>query len=224
MMRQVLSTIAASCLFLSILSVGNASKHATGQTASEKNQELVRSSRSAIIATGFSENYFDEHFKLVNAYNKPGDLRVVWRFALNGYETLVTDALGYYNGEHGKRIYVHSAANTLESTKDIDRTIPKARAEKLMLACIGKFSNESVIFMRPNAGEKLSLFLTAYARGKSDHRDRGTESRRDNSNPKNRSGLDEIPQEGGENERPVVIGYVNVETGKCSKGEATVSP
>ena len=57
--------------------------------------ELEQSSRKAIIETGFSASYFDQHFRVVETFDKPGDLRVVWRFSVNEYAVRVTDALGY---------------------------------------------------------------------------------------------------------------------------------
>ena len=210
------------CPGLSGANAINAERHRAPEQAKS---ELVRGSRNAIIAGGFSENYFDSHFKLVDVHDRPGDLRVTWRFSLNGYETLVTDAVGYYTDARGRKILVHSVANTLQSTNDIVKTIRKSRAEELMKECIGKFMNESVVFMKVNAGDKTSLFLMAYAvpRSKNEKREREVEGR-SNANRTNSRGLDEVPQEGGEHESPIVIGYINAETGKCSKGEATVTP
>ena len=48
--------------------------------------ELEQSSRKTIIETGFSEAYFDKHFRIVARFDKRVDIRVVWRFSVNGYE------------------------------------------------------------------------------------------------------------------------------------------
>src|SRR5260370_14039551 len=89
----------------------------------QANSELVESSKRAIIETGFSEKYFDEHFHLVNAVDKPGDIRVVWRFSIREYEVSVTDSIGYYT-KTKKKIYVHSFRNTHGSTRNIAKPIP----------------------------------------------------------------------------------------------------
>lgn len=57
-----------------------------GSSPHEPGGELEQSSRKAIIETGFSEAYFDKHLRIVATFDKPGDIRVVWRFSLNGYE------------------------------------------------------------------------------------------------------------------------------------------
>lgn len=188
----------------------------------EQRSKLIESSRKAIIKTGFSERYFDEHFKLVEAFDKPGDLRVVWRFSLNGFETLVSDAMGYYTGARGKRTYVHSVTNTLGSTRDIKRTISKQRAAALMRSCLGRFMNETVVFMRLNTSDKTSLFLMAYSATRRAERRRNQD--RSGARGQKNSAVDEVPQEDDEKERPISIGYINLETGSCSKGKASVAP
>src|SRR5688572_2378686 len=52
-------------------------------------ERLVAGSRAAIIGTGFTEKYFDAHFKPIKVHNTTGDRRVMWRFQLNDYETIV---------------------------------------------------------------------------------------------------------------------------------------
>src|ERR1051325_3105849 len=146
---------------------------------SDQRSNLIKSSRQAIIGSGFSESYFNQHFKLADAFNKPGDQRVVWRFSLNEYETQLTDAIGYYTGAGGRRIYVHSIAGSLGATRDIRRTISKRRARQLMTSCIGKFESDSVVMSRLNPDPKTSLYLMAYgARPKrKEDRDERTEPR-----------------------------------------------
>ena len=96
----------------------------------QQSGELEQSSRQAIIETGFSEAYFDKHFRISATFDRPGDTRVVWRFSIDRYEVVVTDAVGFYI-QSQKRVYVHSVKNTLGATHDISRTISKARAPRL---------------------------------------------------------------------------------------------
>lgn len=192
----------------------------------EDRGKLIEGSKKAIIETGFSERYFDEHFTLVEAFDKAGDTRVVWRFSLNGYQTLINDAMGYYTRERGKRVYVHSVTTTLGSTKDITKTISRRQAEAQMRSCLGNFVNETVVLMRLKATDKISLYLVAYSTtrsSKSQVERRRERARNEIPRPKN-SAIDEPPKEGDEDNRPIPIGYVNLETGKCSIGQASTTP
>ena len=179
--------------------------------------ELEQSSRRAIIETGFSEGYFDEHFSLVSTFDKPGDMRVVWRFSLHGYQTIVSDAIGYYS-EHQRKIYVHSIKNTLGSARDIFRTISRRRARALMKSCLGRYAREGIALMRFSPSEKVSLYLTANSAYTRRQRGETTGSR-------NRSqGGDSIKNEGNERRPPIRLGYINLETGRCSTGLARATP
>jgi hypothetical protein len=114
-MRKLAGTLFV--VFICILAQSTAFESARGRTTksstpklaqgvapalTDAERALVASSRKAIIQTGVSESYFDRHFTLMKAVNQPGDRRVVWKFAINGYETFVSDQLGYYT-EKGKR-------------------------------------------------------------------------------------------------------------------------
>lgn len=180
--------------------------------------DLEQSSRKAIIETGFSEAYFDKHFRMVAAFEKPGDIRVVWQFSVNGYETTLSDAVGFYT-DYKRRVFVHSIKNTLGFTRDITRTIPRRRARALMTACLGRFTGEAVALMRLSPGEKMSLFLTAHSinrRGRRRERDTVKESNE-------RSPENDVPER-ERTTRPMALGYINLETGKCSRGRAIATP
>src|ERR1051325_5991990 len=187
---------------------------------SDQRSNLIKSSRQAIICSGFSESYFNQHFTLVDAFDKPGDQRVVWRFSLSEYETQLTDAIGYYTGAGGRRIYVHSIAGNLGAARDIRRTISKQRARRLMTSCIGKFESDSVVLARLSADPKTALYLMAYAA-----RPRRPEDRDDKAEPRQRANEpDRPPSEHEGDNRPIPIGYINLETGKCSRAQASVTP
>jgi hypothetical protein len=185
--------------------------------------DLVQSSRAAIIDTGFSPAYFDRHFKLVEAIEKPGDIRVVWKFSLNGYETLVSDAIGYYTGANQQRVYVHSVRNTIGGARDITRTISRRKARVLMRSCLGSYRGEAVTLMRLSPGEKVSLYLTAQSANRvSSYRE--TQSRANADKEVNRGNPDIDIRERETIQNPTYLGYINLETGKCSKGKALAAP
>ncbi len=191
----------------------------------QSSAELEQSSRKAIIETGFSAPYFDRHFRLVETFDKPGDMRVVWRFSVNDYEVKVTDALGYYT-ENQRRIYVHSVRNTLGETRDISRTIPRRRAQALMRRCLGRHAGEATVLMRLSPTEKASLYLTAHSIVGSGRngaaQSRGTKSgqRVNKQNPQR----DESEREVIKPRRPMYLGYINLASGKCSRGRAVATP
>ena len=188
---------------------------------SDQRSNLIQSSRQTIIDSGFTESYFEQHFKLVDAFDKPGDQRVVWRFSLNEYETQLTDAIGYYTGAGGRRIYVHSILAGLGATRDIRRTISKRRARQLMTSCVGKFESESVIMLRLNTDPKTSLYLMAYAARPSKRKEDRDEK---TGSPQRANEPDRPPIEHESDNRPIPIGYINLETGKCSRAQASVTP
>jgi hypothetical protein len=187
--------------------------------------ELEQSSRKAIIETGFSERYFDQHFRLAETFDKPGDLRVVWRFSVDGYAVTVTDALGYYT-ENQKRIYVHSVKSTLGETRDISKTIPKRKAQALMRTCLGRHAGEAAVLMRFSPAEKASLYLTAHSIiGSNRNRaERSRETGSDERATRQSRQVDELERQGIRPRRPIRLGYINLETGKCSRGRAIATP
>jgi hypothetical protein len=205
-------------LLVAFLATGMSSAGPASQ-ADERN-ELIKGSRKAIIGTGFSESYFDRHFKLNEVFNKPGDQRVVWQFSLGEYETRVTDSIGY-NAIGSRKNYVHSIAGNLGATRDIPKTISKKRARSLLTSCVGKFANESVVLMKLDSDRKAALYMMAYSsprvRKKEDERGQN-EQRQTNIGP------DRPPSEDEGRNRPLKIGYINLETGKCTRGQANVAP
>ena len=194
--------------------------------ASDYKSDLVQSSRSAILETGFSARYFDEHFKLVEVFDKPGNLRVVWRFSLNGYESLINDAIGYYTGQQQKKIYVHSIKNILGSTRNIQTTISLQKAKQLLRSCLGRYAGEAVVFMRASQNESASLFLTGHTPSKPGESEAAREQKRDAERRAGQSDAktDQPPREDDENRRPLYFAYVNLETGKCLKRQGIIAP
>lgn len=183
-------------------------------TASE--QTLVDGSRQAILETGISESYFTTHFKLLNVVDKPSDRRVVWQFSVNQYQAVLNDAIGYYT-DGAKRVNTHSIAKSLGQTTEIQRTIPRATALRLMKSCIGNFENPGVEYGPVNG--RAELLLVAHTRSR-------VESKREREKQKAVvSGTDVVESEEEERKiKPLVLGAINLQTGKCTKGAGTIAP
>jgi hypothetical protein len=176
-------------------------------------ERLVRGSKAAIIGTGFSERYFDEHFKPVRVYNSAGDRRVVWRFRLNDYETLVHDSVGFYTDARGRRVDSHMVSASLGRTRDIRRTIPFKRAQSAMKECIGEYGPGSVLLQRFDTDGRVSLVFSAVSLPPADEpppTPQGGGPRPDGARP------------GGKKKPFLSIGSIDLETGRCIKGVAQV--
>jgi hypothetical protein len=199
----------------------------TKLTASE--ESLVQGSKQAILGTGISEPYFNTHFKLLSVVDKPSDRRVMWQFSVNQHQAIVIDAIGYYT-EGAKRIDTHSVAKTLGQTSEITRTLTRARALRVLKSCIGPFEEPSLSY-GPVDG-RAELLLIASARTPPQNKKSESEKERERereARDKRRAdaaGTDVLENE--EKERhgrsPIVLGAVNLRTGKCTKGAALTTP
>jgi hypothetical protein len=197
----------------------------------EPERALVEGSRAALIANGFTPSYFDAHFRVARVFDQPGDRRVVWTFSAGGYETTVSDAIGFYKTAGGARAQTHSAA-ALGATSDITRTITRARAERLLRRCLGRFTNAHVEYRAGVAGGKASLFLAAEGVVRSGQAD-GTRERREErerrekarARAKSGGGADVIESEGDGGGHTVIrVAAVNLQTGECTLGVASSTP
>lgn len=190
----------------------------------EREKELVKGSRESIIEMGVSESYFKSHFRLVKVFDRPGDERVVWKLSVGAYEATVNDAIGFYTDTNGKRVYSHSIKSILGKIRDINKTISKARSAALMRACVGRYTAASVVLMRLTPSETSSLFLTAHSQSRSLLRDERRERPSAASEKSNNQQIDQPESEGTDKHPQARIGYVNLETGRCTKGLAIVTP
>lgn len=208
---------------------------------SEAARRLVEESRREILGTGISAPYFAAHFRLARVVDKPGDRRVEWRVTVGEYETTLTDSVGDTTIE-GRRVNLHSIASTLGTTADIRQTIPKARARKLLRDCIGRYTGEAVVFQPLLARQRAALFLTAQGVGPSTGGERAREREREREARPGKRGAADRPggadrtakadatadrpsperEEEDDDRPPLFIGFVNLETGKCTRGEAVV--
>ena len=179
--------------------------------------ELIRSSRAAIIAAGFSAPYFDRHFTPHRVSNSPGDRRVVWRFRGHGYETYVSDSVGSYTDAGGRRLNTHSAAATLAGARDLRRAITRRRAERLMRSCIGEFEEGAVVFQQFGPGPRAALVFTANTRPAAVEPPSSTF-------PEEPTGAADRTRRGGKKGPPMYLGAVDLETGRCVKGPAQAGP
>jgi hypothetical protein len=215
----------AIALLLSLTLIVFAQANNRKLTASE--QTLVEESKKAILDTGISEPYFTAHFKLLNVIDKPSDRRVVWQFSINQYQTVLNDAIGYYT-EGAKRVNTHSIVKSLGQTTEIQRTISRARALRLMKSCIGNFENPAVEYGPMNG--RAELFLVAHARNRIESkstREREPEREREEREKRKAAaaGTDVVESEEDKGEiKPLVLGAINLQTGKCTKGAGTIAP
>ena len=215
----------ANALLMSLALIVFAQADNRTLTASE--QTLVDKSKQAILETGLSEPYFTAHFKLLNVIDKPSDRRVVWQFSVNEYQAVLSDAIGYYT-DGAKRVDTHSIAKSLGQTTEIQRTISRARALRLMKSCIGNFENPAVEY-GPVAG-RAELLLVAHARSRAEgksERERERERAREEREKRKATtaGTDVVESEEDEGEiKPQLLGAINLQTGKCTKGAGMIAP
>ena len=201
-----------------------------GLNASER--ALVEGSREAIIKTGMTADFFDRHFSVARVFDRPGDRRVVWKFSVGGYETIINDSIGSYM-EAGRRVDTHSVAATLNSTSDMTRTISRRRAEAVMRRCIGRFTNPRVEYRARSAGGTAALLLTAQRvippRPLSPREARARREREEKIERelRARSKTGRVKREEDEDEagRPVILlGAVDLVTGSCEVARAQSTP
>jgi hypothetical protein len=198
------------------------------QTLTPSEQALVNDSRKAIMQTGLSEEYFNVHFKLLKVIDKDSDRRVSWQFSINGYDAVVTDSIGFFT-EGTKKVYIHGVTKTLGQTSEIQKTLSRARANRIMKTCIGGFKHPNIQY-GPVAG-RAQLFLVAQARtaaNRESNSERELERERErDEREKQKAGstsTDTIESEEEEDLPKVVLGSVNLQTGKCTKGAGLIAP
>jgi hypothetical protein len=212
--------LTASALLLSLVLIVFAQADIRQLTASEL--ILVDGSKGVILLTGISEPYFNKHFKLLKVIDKPSDRRVVWQFSVNGYQAVLNDAIGYSTDLFARRVYTHSIA--LGETTEIQRTISRARALRLMRSCIGDFENPAVEYGPVNG--RAELLLVANARNRVESKSARERQREERAKRKaTAAGTDVIESEEDEGGiKPLLLGAINLQTGKCTKGAGTIAP
>lgn len=201
------------------------------QSLTEAENRLASGSKAAILETGFSASYFERHFRLVAAIDKAADRRVVWKFSINEYEGILSDAIGYYTSEDGRRVDVHSIKDTLGVTHDVEKTISKKEAERIMARCIGKFTSLTVVLqVREKGNAALIMTASPVVKKRADNEKREREEKRkkeiEKSSAKTKKApeLDTIREEEDEGGGEVYFGILDLETGKCTKGKAITAP
>lgn len=216
-------TILVTCLFAASLLVVAQDQLTPSETV------LVEGSKQAILATGISEPYFKQHFKLLRVVDKPSDRRVMWQFSVNEHQTVITDAVGYYT-QGGKQVDTHSVAKELGQTSEIHRTVTRARALRIMKSCIGPFDTPSVTYGPVEGRAELLLVAAARVPGEKNKSEREKKREREREERDKRkasaAGTDyiESEEEDAEGGTPITLGAVNLRTGKCTRGAAISSP
>ena len=192
-------------------------------------EALVQGSKKAILATGISDTYFQTHFKLLKVVNQSADRRVTWQFSINEHSTVINDAIGYYT-EGTKRIDTHSIAKALGQTTEIQRTLSRSRALSILKSCIGSFDNPSVLYGPVNG--QAQLVMVAYKRARVESKSEREEEREREREKREKqkataAGTDLIESEEDEGKGktpPLIMGAVNLQTGKCTKGAGLITP
>jgi hypothetical protein len=218
--------VAVAVLSLLALSAAASAQAADPAVLDASERALVAGSREAIIKTGITPAFFDEHFRVARVLDRPGDRRVVWRLSAGGYEATVNDSVGYYT-EGARRVDTHSVAATLSSSDDITRTITRRRAELLMRRCIGRFSNPQVEYRAHGPEGRAALLLTAHTLvpRRREARERGGREHRVRGRAGGAKALDEVGAEDeGGGGRVVVLGAVDLVTGACTVGYGQAGP
>jgi hypothetical protein len=197
------------------------------QTPTPSEVALVQGSKKAVLATGISQDYFNAHFKLLKVIDKPADRRVTWLFSVNEYNAVINDSIGYYT-EGAKRIDTHSVAKALGQTTEIDRTLSRARALKILQSCIGSFENPTVAYGPVNGHAQLVMvgYKRARLESKSEReKEREREREKREKQKATAAGTDLIESEEEEGKAPpLILGAVNLQTGKCTKGAGLITP
>ena len=217
-------------LFLFLLfacTFGGARVVAWQESLTPSEQALVQGSKDAILATGISETYFQTHFKLLKVVDKPADRRVTWQFSVNEHNVVINDSVGYYT-EGTKRIDTHSVAKALGQTTEIQRTISRTRALRILKSCIGNFENPSVQYGPVNGQAQLVMIGYKRARVESKNereKEREREREKREKQKSETAGTDLIESEEDEGKSPpLILGAVNLQTGKCTKGAGLITP
>ena len=235
-MRRLLSIVCIVLLGIWPALVSGRSQ-ATKNTAkpplTAEQRALTTSSRRAIVQTGVSEAYFDQHFTLVKVVNQPGDRRIVWKFRVNEYETFVSDVLGFYTKD-GKRVDIHSVATTLHTTDEIKKTIPRKTANQFMQRCIGRFKSPTIEYRKSGNGPAelvLSAEAVPRAVARSESKEKREREEREEREARERAARSQRPQDADEIENeedeggpPIFTGSINLQTGKCTKGQLIAGP
>jgi hypothetical protein len=204
MNRKRLTALLAAVLFVAAGSSTRAQEQTTAPL-------LAANSKKAIIETGISEPYFEKHFRLVKVVSEAGDRRVEWSYSINGYETLLVDDVGYFTADNGERRDVHSIKNELFSTYEIRQTIPRKKAAATLKSCIGEHRESSIVYRALKAPGKAGLYLTAPSKPK-------LEGEEEREKEKEKEGEREI--EG----IPFKVGFVDLESGRCTIVRGQVTP
>lgn len=217
--RFVIASAVVWCAAASV-AVGQSAR-ADGARLDAEETRLAEGSRASIIAAGVTPKFFDRHFRLEQVSNLPSDRRVVWRIKVGEHEALVSDPVGSYTDERGRRHDAHSVAALVTPARDIGRTITRRRAERLMRACIGEYRNGATVYQLFGSPPRASLVFTAVS-APEPQQPAATTNATGATNPTSAvtrapSQSDPIRQ-GGRKRPPPRVGMLNLETGRCIVG------
>jgi hypothetical protein len=183
--------------------------------------ELINSSKAAFIKTGFSDSYFNNHFKVFEVKSNKNEKKVTWEYHINGYRAFIEDLISFESAKNGLFVNVHSVGKTIGASKDIKNLISQENASKKMKKCIGGYTSEKVVLKASSQG-KASLYLTAVSvgeeegeKGDREHKEKEERTKR-KGRVKGTATVGILP----DIDVPSKIGFINLETGKCFETEA----
>ena len=220
----------AGCVFLAFLVSGRTIPTKLNPLSSQMQVKLddaqialVDGSKQAIIAAGISEPYFNSHFTLVNVFNQPSDRRVIWKFVVNGYEAIINDSIGF-TSVGAVKTDIHSVSRNLGRLTEIRKTVTRSHALHALNRCIGSYSEAYVEFGQINGRSELFLVGTQTPGVNRHEPAMGREREEAEKRSDVSSGTDVIENEDGEKQKsPVTIGYINLQTGKCTTGKGVLA-
>ena len=109
----------------------------------DPNNPIVLDSRKAIIATGFSENYFNTHMSLEKAYDPLK--QVIWLYTVGEWKSEIIDSAASEEMDRNGNVtsYTHSVTNDyIKGVHDITNLLSKAQATNLMQVCLAKYNRQ----------------------------------------------------------------------------------
>src|SRR5712692_3048939 len=110
----------------------------------------VATSKQAILETGISESYFNQHFQAMESVkNDSGMIRkIVWKYSIGDYAVTLVDEIETFVNARCERRNRHSIKEVLGASYDIATTISRDRAIATLRDCLGDFVDEHVFYER----------------------------------------------------------------------------
>jgi len=126
---------------------------------SAEEQAVAASSRNAIVATGMTGRFFDEHVAFFDIARDGEGWTVRWLLTVDVFSTALLDEVALAPGGEWR----HAVTDTLQRTRDITATIGAVDAMRYLAGCIGPFEGAEVTYRAREVGGEARLELAARA-------------------------------------------------------------